>query len=289
MDETGQHGTNRIRAPVGLTSYEKSFGLQFVHETDTLGQAESRTRILVSDHRYGMPRDLAGKKIAIVGNGLVKGCGPLIDSCDEVIRISTMRNWQQSADHDGLKTTIWAGHPWLVVHRGSAGDLRANPKFAELMNRQPRLWVISPFHTSVDSFRWLCEKQIIDRTIFNPSWTEVYEVACSKLDFAEIKRIFSISNRKDIIGFNNYELLLTGTRIILLLYLCGVSNINIFGTNLFNFSKKDVWFGHDIYQDFFTINYIKKRILDEGGKFYWNEEPYVRRAKFLNKFRIWKQ
>lgn len=286
MDVTGQHGKNRIRVPVGLTSYEKSFGLQFVHETDTLGQAESRTRILVSDHRYGMPWDLAGKKIAIVGNGVVKGCGSLIDSCDEVIRISTMRNWQQSAEHDGLKTTIWAGHPWLVIHRGPTGDLIANPKFAQLMSQQPRLWAVSPFHTSVDSFRWLCEKQIIDRTIFNRSWADVYEVACSKLDFDGIKRIFSFPERKDIVGLNNYELLLTGTRILLLLYLCGVSNLSIFGTNLFNFSKKDLWFGHDLNQDFYTMNYIKKKVLEDGGEFYWNEEHYVRRSKLLNKIRI---
>jgi len=233
-----------------------------------------------------MPWDLAGKKVAVVGNGAVKECGKLIDSCDEVIRISTMRNWLQSAEHDGLKTTIWAGHPWLVVHRRPTGELGAISKFAELMMRQPRLWAVSPFHISVDSYRWLCENGHIDRMLVNPSWAEVYEVSCSKMESDGIRKIFSISYRKDMIGFNNYELLLTGTRILFLLNLCGVSSIKIFGANLFNFSMKGVWIGHNLEKDYDVIMYIKNRIIDSGGDFYWHEEEDVKKTRILKKFRI---
>jgi hypothetical protein len=267
--------------PIGLASYERSFGLRFVDESSCLADADydSRVRMLVSDHRYEMRWDFAGKKVAVVGNGTVLGCGPLIDSCDEVIRISTMRNWQKSPLHDGARVTTWSGHPWLVVRRNNKGDLEANGRFAELLESGTKLWAASPFHISVDAYRWLKNQGFLDRLFVAPSPAIIYEIACSRLGADDLQKVFSISGQiKNIIGLSRFDLLLTGTRIILLAELCGAEDIALFGSNLFNFSREGVWFGHDLEFDYDVLMGVKRRILAKGGNFYWHEEQQVQQT-----------
>lgn len=275
------------QGPLGLASYQRSFNLQFIRESDVLEQRDSRIRVLVSNHRYGMRWDLAGKSVAVVGNGLVRNCGSLIDECDEVIRISTMRNWLRAPEHDGTRTTIWAGHPWLVVSRMENGEIRANPSFARLAEEGTQLWATSPFHISLDSYKWLKNNGQLDRLLVAPSSAEIYEIACSLLESSIIEILFSISKKEGLIGFSRFELLLTGTRILMMLYMCGVKSIHVFGSNLFNFSRKDVWFGHDLNFDYRILMYLKRRIEERGGKFYWNEEREVKRARNISLLRFW--
>ncbi|WP_265519153.1 hypothetical protein [Nitratireductor luteus] len=264
--------------PVGLASYQRSFGLRFVEEAPSLAEADydSRVRVLMSDHRYGMRWDLSGKKVAVVGNGPVLNCGRLIDSCDEVIRISTMRNWQKSPVHDGTRVTTWSGHPWLVVHRNNRGELEANDRFAELLENGARLWASSPFHISLDAYWWLSHRGLLDRLLVVPPPANIYEIACSHMEAEDLRKLFSISAQiNNIVGLPHFDLLLTGTRMIFLIELCGAKDIAIFGTNLFNFSPDGVWFGHDLQFDYEVLMAVKQRILAKGGTFYWNEEQQV--------------
>ncbi|TWG89433.1 hypothetical protein L598_008200000030 [Mesorhizobium sp. J18] len=275
------------RQPIGLASYQRSFGLKFIHESDPLPDTDPRTRILVSTHRYGMPSDLAGKSVAVVGNGCVQNSGKLIDGCDEVIRISTMRNWNRASEHDGVKTTIWAGHPWLVVRRKADGELAPNPRFAELARAGSQLWAASPFHISVDSYRWLKAEGHLERLLVAPPPAEIYEIGCSYFDAEELRLLFSIARqRKNVIGFSNFDLLLTGTRIVLMLELCGVTRISLFGTNLFGFSRDGVWFGHDLMFDYKVLMRVRKRLKEKGGEFHWPDERSVKKSMIFSKFRF---
>lgn len=265
-------------APIGLASYQKSFGLHFVDESAAHASADhdARVRVLVSGHRYGMRWDLAGKKVALVGNAPIENCGSLIDRCDEVIRVSTMRNWRQSQAHDGLRVTTWAGHPWLMVSRTASGDLEANARFAVLLEQGVKLWAASPFHISFDSYRWLSRHGYLDRLVVAPSPADVFEIACSRLEAEDLQQMFSLPGPiKNIVGLNHFDLLLTGTRLAVLLELCGVNNLNIFGTNLFNFSRDGVWIGHDLKMDYKVLMGVKRRISSKGGNFYWNEERKI--------------
>ncbi|NKB79730.1 hypothetical protein HED49_17995 [Ochrobactrum daejeonense] len=123
---------------IGSASYERSFGLNFIHEKDLLADNDygPEMRILPCRSKFGLRSGLAGKRVALVGNGEIRDCGPLIDAHDEVIRITTMRAWQADPVHDGTRTTIWAGHPWIVVRRNPAGVPTPKPKFEQLLKEE---------------------------------------------------------------------------------------------------------------------------------------------------------
>lgn len=269
-------------SPIGLAGYQRSFGLHFVEETPDLARAnhDSRVRVLVDERRYGMRWDLAGRRVAVVGNAPVENCGALIDGCDEVIRISSMRNWRQSALHEGTRLTTWAGHPWFVVHRNNKGEPVANGKFEAGLEAGMKLWAASPFHISFDAYRWLSARGYLDSLLVAPPPANIYEIACSSLDAEALQKIFSISGPvRNIVGLTYFDRLLTGTRILLMLELCGVKDIYMFGFNLFGFSMEGVWFGHDLAFDHDVIMGIKRRIEARGGTFHWNEERQVQRLR----------
>jgi hypothetical protein len=266
---------------IGVAGYEKSFGLQFADEAD-LGPSthlDERSRIIVLDKRYGLRGDLAGKRVALVGNGSVENCGRLIDDHDEVIRISAMGSWRRSVIHDGERVTIWAGHPWLVVHRNSLGEPEPISLFAELVAAGVQLWALSPFHISFDAYKWMSTEGLLDRLVVAPPPAVIYDIACTYLDAEEISQLFSIPpNRKHLVGIPHFDLLLTGTRLALLLELSGVKHLSLYGFGLFDMSTQNVWFGHDLQTDLRVLVNMKRRIVDGGGRFYWHEEDRVRGA-----------
>lgn len=271
---------------IGSASYERSFGLKFIPEKDILADNDygPEMRILPCRSKYGLRDGLAGKRVALVGNGEISDCGPLIDAHDEVIRITTMRAWQADPIHDGTRTTIWAGHPWIVVRRNPAGVLVPNAKFEQLLKEDIDIWAASPFHISVDSYRWLKTRGHYDDLLVTPAPMDVYEIACRKMTAEYLQTLFSISHQKEnIIGFPYFDLMLTGTRLILLLELSGVKDISLFGFNLFDFSYENVWFGHDLHFDYNVINEAKKRIIDSGGNFYWHDEKHIHEKAISNK------
>ena len=52
---------------------------------------------------------LQGRRVALIGNTPILGCGQVIDLFDEVIRMNRMEYWRHSAADDGARITVWGG------------------------------------------------------------------------------------------------------------------------------------------------------------------------------------
>lgn len=258
---------------IGATAYERSYSIKFIHEQeiDSVEGPTERIRILPSPERLGFPH-LAGKSIALVGNGNVTGCGALIDSHDVVIRMTTMRQWKKSARDDGERLTIWTGQP-VFAFQDTPDDPAPLPSFEEALKNGVECWANSPFHISLGAFKWLKAHGMWERMLVAPPPFHIYEAMCSTYDAEDLRLLFSpIRQTRFLVGFTAYELLLTGTRVALLLELLDVSRLSLFGFDLFASSPDQLWFGHSIDVDWKTLQIIKRRFQSRGRQFYWHEE-----------------
>lgn len=272
---------------IGASTYERAPGLTLLDEDALSAQADAPhgaggflARVVPRDERLGLRFDLAGKSVAIVGNGLVRHCGPQIDAHDEVLRLNGLRNWHQDPQHDGARATTWTGHPIFAVSRDASGALQASPQFERLVDAGAGLWALSPLHISVDAFRWLESRRALDRLLVAPSFAVIQDLLSRSLDADILATLFSIAHvREDIVGRPVFEHLLTGTRLLLLLELSGVRRISIYGCNLFVNSRESVWFGHDLPMDLRVMLGVKRRLLQNGGSFHWEEEAQVLKGR----------
>jgi hypothetical protein len=268
---------------IGVGAYERSFGLRFIHESDvasvTVG-LDPKVRVIPSNKRIGYPPELRfrGRSVAIVGNSTVVDCGPMIDSHDVVIRMTTMRNWKKSKQDDGEKITIWAGQP-VFVFQGTAEHPEPLPVFREVVKNGVDLWANSPFHVSLEAFAWFTAQGGWDRLHFAPPPFALYDAMCLTHSAQDLRLIFSPAPEKRfLVGLVAYELLLTGTRVALLLDMLGVSRISLFGFDLFTSAPGQLWFGHSVDVDWQVLQIIKRRSRSDGRDFYWHEEASISQA-----------
>lgn len=264
---------------IGAAAYERSYGIQFIHENDaTANITGNNIRVLPHYERWSMRGDLRGKSVAVVGNGKVIGCGPAIDSHDVVIRISTMRQWTRSAADDGTRLSIWAGQPVFVVQNSNGAPL-ASPLFKDAVDSGVELWGQSPFHVPLHAFRWMTAAGAWPRFQVTPPPAVIFEQMCRVLDADELNLLFAPNTtRRFLVGFPLYDLLLTGTRLLLLLEHACVGKLSIFGFDLFNAEPQNLWFGHSPEIDHRVMLAIKMRMQQAGANFYWHEETALERA-----------
>ncbi len=252
---------------IGRSAFERSFNITFVEEEDVAPSPnyDFRTRVIPKSLPYGFPERLRWKAVAVVGNGEVTSCGAAIDCHDEIIRISGTRNWRKSKQHDGLRTTLWAGYLAFVVDQQGA-----NETFAELVEQGVPLWNLSPFHVTCDAFLWLRNRSVPPQLTILPSAAVLFDVFHQYMSASDMEVLFSIPlPRRQLTGLSRYERLLTGTRLVLALEACGVGAISLYGFDLFKGAEDSVWFGHDLDVDLQVLQAVQQRFAAQGKPFYW--------------------
>lgn len=256
---------------LGRSSYEKSFNVTFLaeHDIDPCRTYDFTTRVVPVSWQYGLRGDLKGKSVAVVGNGVVRDCGSEIDAHDHVVRISSMRRWSRQPEHDGSRLTLWAGQLAFVVS-GSSVDER----FREVATRGTSLWALSPFHITCDAYSFLRQMERQPETLVLPSGACLFDTFHQYMTADDINTIFTIAPaRRQLTGMTHYELLLTGTRLILALEACGVGRLSLYGFDLFSASADPVWFGHDVAVDRRVLLGVRRRSEETGRRFHWHNEP----------------
>jgi len=238
----------------------------------------SDARVILPEEYYDFPFDLAGQRVAIVGNGVVEGCGRDIDGHDVVIRITSLRHWRRDPVDDGERLSLWAGQPWRVVEWGAAGEINALDGFARAARAGLRLWALSPFHISFVAYRWMRDQGVLPNLIVAPTPVVIYDMACHFMSATDLSLLFSLPpDRAGLVGLFAYDLLFTGTRLGLLLEIAGVSHMSFYGCDLFRDTRRQLWPGHDVRTDFRVLRGLKARLTARGGAFYWHEEEAVAR------------
>lgn len=264
---------------LGIPAYE-ALNVKYVDLADS-GAAQlqwSDARVILPDEYYDFPFDLAGQRVAIVGNGVVTGCGRDIDGHDVVIRITSLRHWRRDAVDDGERLSLWAGQPWRVVEWGPAGEIHVQEGFARAARDGLRLWALSPFHISFVAYRWMRDQGVLRNLIVAPTPVVIYDMACQFMSADDLSVLFSLPpDRGGLAGLFAYDMLFTGTRLGLLLELAGVSRISVYGCDLFSGMRQQLWEGHDVHTDFRVLRSLKERLTARGGAFYWHEEDSVAR------------
>jgi hypothetical protein len=261
---------------LGRSSYEKSFQITFLEESavDAGRTYGFTTRVIPNSWRYGLCEGLAGKSVAVVGNGIVRHCGAAIDAHDEVVRISSMRHWAVSSEDDGVRLSVWAGQLAFVVHGADVDE-----RFEDVVARGTRLWALSPFHITCDAYTFLRLRRRCGDVMVLPSAAMLFDVFHAYMNAADLAELFTIAPaRRHLSGMTQYELLLTGTRLVLALEACGVASLSLYGFDLFSATAEQVWFGHDLAVDHKVLAGVRRRFQESGRSFYWHDEPVVPRC-----------
>ena len=271
------HGDSSFSTPppetLGRSAYEKSFDIRFLaeHEIDHGRTYDFTTRVVPASWHYGLRDDLKGKSVAVVGNGVVRDCGIEIDAHDEVVRISSMRNWSRQSQHDGARLSLWSGQLAFVVSGASVDE-----RFREVVACGTPLWTLSPFHITCDAYSFLGKMERQPETLVLPSAACLFDVFHQYMTAEDMETIFSIAPaRRQLTGMTRYELLLTGTRLVLALEACGVGRLSLYGFDLFSASPDPLWFGHDLAIDREVLLGVRRRFQEAGRLFYWHNEPLV--------------
>jgi len=261
---------------LGRSSYEKSFAITFLDESriDLCATYDFKTRVIPHSWRYGLCEGMYGKSVAVVGNGIVRQCGADIDAHDEVVRMSSMANWTRCPEDDGARLTLWAGQLALVVSGTTVND-----RFREVVASGTGLWALSPFHITCDAYAFLRKMNRQLETLVLPSAPWLFDVFHQYMTAEDMETLFTMAPaRRQLTGMTRYELLLSGTRLILALEACGVERISLYGFDLFVNTPSAIWFGHDVAVDYRVILGVRRRFQEAGRLFYWHSEPDMRCA-----------
>jgi hypothetical protein len=259
------------REDASRAAYESVMGVEFLPEA-AVERSRSygfKTRVIPAEYPVGLRDGLRGKRVAVVGNGAVEGLGEDIDSHEEVIRISAMRDWRKDPKEDGCKATLWAGQLAFV-----AADGMVDPKFRQLVEEGVPIWALSPYHVTCDAYNFLRGRPARPDVTILPSAETMFGTFGSYMSADDLGTLTAIAPpRKDISGLTQYDLLLTGTRLVLALEAVGVGSISLFGFDLFTRQKRLPWVGHDVAVDLMVLRRTSDRFRSSGREFRWITEP----------------
>lgn len=253
---------------LGRSAYERAFGIKFIDEgqIDPAGAYGFLDRVIPSSCRYGLPDRLHGKSVAIVANSVVSGFGAEIDSHDEVIRMTSMRNWRRAAGDDGERATMWAGMASQLV-KGTDPI----PHIQRLIDEGAGIWCLSPFHITCGAYNFLRVKGVLERMLVLPPAAYLYELFARFMTAQELAVLYGMpQDSEELVGLSCYERLLTGTRLALLVEACGAGHLSLFGFDLFTTESERLWRGHDLAVDRQVLEGVGRRLRDSGRGFRWH-------------------
>jgi hypothetical protein len=266
---------------VGSKAFENVGGCKFVDTSEVdnpeLEQLDFAPVNLPPQFIHAHLPDLCGRAVTVVGNGDVSNYGPIIDRCDCVIRINSMYSWKNDPDHDGQKVTLWAGLPAFAV-----APLRATPSqwtnshFGRIAPTLEMIWCVSPYQCSARAYRWLRDNGLLPKFSSISDPFSLLDNYIDRLPAALAAELFSMPvlfNGKT--GITNFELLLTGVKIALLVYLAGADEIHLCGFDFFQSQEERMWAGHDRAFNMRVIRFVRDAYLQEGRRFSWREQSLL--------------
>ena len=159
----------------------------------------------------------------IVGNGDVWEYGSIIDQYECVIRINSMYGWKNDPHHDGMRMTMWAGLPAFAVTplRATASQW-TNSHFGRVAAGLEIIWCVSAYQCSARAYRWLRNNSLLSKLCSVPDPLRILDHHIHRLPPELAAELFSMPVLfNGATGITRFELLLTGVKIALLVYLAG--------------------------------------------------------------------
>lgn len=268
---------DRFNGQIGGRVYEDNFGWRFagLDENHPPSQIRDRPNFFCIDRTFNFrPYFVYEKKIAIVGNSIVEGCGDSIDSADEVIRINDMRNWKCDSYNDGIRTTVWAGLPVFAIGRIDA-DMTSwlESKFFKVASNVNLLWSVSPFQCTVETWKNLVGLGLHHKLKTLPGYYEYLDLVYFAISPEMRKILYGNNFMNGYTGVPNFELLFTGVKICLACFLDGAKQIDLFGFDFF--AAETYWKHHDLHINLQVLLLIEAEMSATGRSFNWNTKENV--------------
>jgi hypothetical protein len=265
---------------VGARTFEKISGWTFVEPEEVddpvLEQLDLALVNLPQNFLAPLP-DLRNRAVMIVGNGEISNYGRLIDQSDFIIRINSMYRWRADAEHDGMRVNAWAGLPAFAVEPLKATATQwTNSNFGRIAPSLEMIWGVSPYQCSVRAYRWLRDEGLLPKFFSISDPFTLLDEHFDRLQPHFAAKLFSMPILfNGATGITNFELLLTGVKIVLLVYLSGAQEIHICGFNLFKSEEEKMWAGHDWEANIDVIRFVRDACRREGRSFFWREQLLV--------------
>jgi len=226
--------------------------------------------LLFPDSFYDTSIELpvAGKSVALVGNGLVRGHGKLIDRHDVVIRINYPYLWARDPEHDGRRLTIWAGlgkNEVFVPQQfyNPPANLQLEDLTSELVQAE-EFHCISHQHVQAGFWRKIMELGLKPRTHVHWAAPVVFE-QLERSWLGRNGRFLSMITERNYHhesgygGWYTWDTLLTGVRVAVFAALGQPSVLHLFGMNFYKDGLQVPWDMHKLE--------INKSLLDEMLKY----------------------
>lgn len=266
---------------VGSKAFEHVSGYRFVEAADVdnpeLELLDLAPVNLPDEFIRAQLPDLQNRSIMIVGNGDVCEYGGIIDQYECVIRINSMYGWKNDPDHDGRRVTIWAGLPAFAVTplRATASQW-TNSHFGRVAATLEMIWCVSAYQCSARAYRWLRDNGLLSKFSSVPDPLRILDHYIDRLPAELAAQLFSMPVLfNGATGITQFELLLTGVKIALMVYLAGAREIHICGFDFFQSKQEKIWAGHDRLLNIRVVQFISDASWREGRQFTWREQGSV--------------
>lgn len=268
---------DRFNGQVGGRLYEEHFGWKFIDSKYIYddNNTEWKNNLYCIDRYFNFrPYFVFGRYIVIVGNSPVKGCGKIIDSGEEIIRINNMRNWKVDPQDDGVRTTVWAGLPIFAVGSIDA-DIASweSSKFIKISREVNLIWSISPFQCTKHTWNNIVSFGLNHKLKTLPGYFEYLDQIYPALSLEMRKLVWSNVSNYNYGCMPNFEILLTGVKICLACFLDGARQIDLFGFDFF--TNEPYWKDHDLILNLQILILIEKEMKSTGRIFNWHEKNEV--------------
>jgi hypothetical protein len=239
-------------AELGTHFYKEHFGHRFV----TVDQSSIDSDwLLFPDEFYDTaPLPFAGKSVAIVGNGVVKGHGRAIDSHDVVVRMNFPYLWKCDPEEDGEKITHWAG---LGKNEIFSPEKFHNPETSlKLTSLNEHLLKAESFHCishhHIQSGFWsdIQRMGLADKLHVHFAAPLVFELI-EPTPFGRDQNMLKwITGRRYLEsgygGWYGWDILFSGVRIALMAALSKPKSIDLFGMNFYTDGYRKPWDMHEM-------------------------------------------
>jgi hypothetical protein len=240
----------------GRSVSDRGYGRRYVAEDQIFGNRKLDKDLFVwfDESKWSFVPDFRNRRVAIIANSEIRGQGHVIDSFDEVIRLNSMKYWLRSAEDDGVRATMWAGLPWACfipdnVEKNHTAAL-TRIRFQEIVQEVRLIWSATPFYISARFVDFLRRNGAIERLFISGSGLYFYDYLMGRVPADMFRALFTI---RDFVLPNglpnlqfNFELLLTGVRVVFFCALGGAREIGLFGFNFYEGAAKRPWAAHDL-------------------------------------------